>query len=98
MPLKEINLMTTETLTPPIDLLKDFETLQMMIFDDVAGDKTRRLVGYFEEASNKSLEMQVQSVEFEDKEYARLIHEAFVAAKRIVLVAWKTAHQSELVV
>jgi hypothetical protein len=89
--------MSTETLTPPIDLVEDFKTLQMLIFDDIGGEKTRRLVNYFDEASLKSQEMQVQSTDFEDKEFARMIHEAFLAARRIVLLAWKTAHGSELV-
>jgi hypothetical protein len=90
--------MNANELVPPIDVIEDFQNLQMLVFDDVAGDKTRHMANYFEDAANKSKEMQLQSTDFEQKEFARMIHEAFAAAKRILLTAWERAHGAALVV
>lgn len=89
--------MDTQSLTPPVNLIQDFQTLQMTIFEDKAGDKTRALVGYFREAEMKSLEMRLKTSDFEQKEFASLLNEAFAASSRIVLSAWQKAHGAELV-
>jgi hypothetical protein len=90
--------MNTQDTTPSINVIEDFQNLQMLVFDDVAGDKTRHMAGYFADAADKSLTMQVQSTDFEQKEFARMIHEAYVAAQRILLTAWEKAHGAALVV
>jgi hypothetical protein len=88
--------MASNSPSPQIDLLSDFKTLQLMIFDDVIGDQTRRLVEYFDDAVVKSKEMQKESKDNANKEFARLVTDAFMASKRIVLFAWKKAHGADL--
>jgi hypothetical protein len=90
--------MNTTSTVPDINVIEDFQNLQMLVFDDVAGDKTRHMAGYFEVAASKSLEMQMQSTDYEQKEFAGMVHEAYVAAKRILLAAWEKAHGASLVV
>lgn len=88
--------MDTQTLTPPIDLIGDFQSLQMTILEDETGDKTRRMVDYFREAETRSKELQLRTTDFEQKEFARLLNDAFGASSRIVLAAWQKAHGAEL--
>jgi hypothetical protein len=83
-------------LTPPADLIQDYEQLKPLIENDISGEKTLRLVEYFDEAAIKCQEVQVQSTDFEDKEFARMASECFKSSKRIVLKAWKQKHGSEL--
>ncbi len=89
--------MNTTATNPEIDMVQDFRDLQTLVFEDVAGDKTRGLTEYFEQAAQKSLQLQISSTDFEQKEFARMVHEAFLAAKRIVIFAWAKAHGSDLV-
>ncbi|AKJ27833.1 hypothetical protein [Caldimonas brevitalea] len=90
--------MDTDSLNPPVNLVSDFQALQMTIFEDPSGEKTRSLAEYFRQAETKSLEMQLHSSDFEEKEFARLVSDAFGASRRIVLAAWAKAHGSELTV
>jgi len=87
----------TQTLNPPIDLINDFQALQVTIFEDEAGEKTRRMVEYFRQAETRSREMELRTQDFEQKRFARMLHEAFGACSRIVLAAWQKAHGMELV-
>jgi hypothetical protein len=90
--------MNTSANVPDINVIEDFQNLQMLIFDDVAGDKTRHMAGFFENAAQKSLELQLQSTDHEQKEFAGTVHEAYLAAKNILLIAWEKAHGAALVV
>jgi hypothetical protein len=84
--------------TPPADLIEDYEQLKPLIENDVSGEKVIRLIEYFDESAAKCQEVQVQSTDFEEKEFARMTYEAFGASKRIVMKAWKQKHGSDLVV
>jgi hypothetical protein len=88
--------MDTSSLMPPINLVEDFQSLQLVIFDDQSGEKTRSLVQYFQEASSKSASMRMQTVDYEAKQYAQMMEDAFEASKRIVLHAWQKAHGAAL--
>lgn len=88
--------MDSHTANPPVSLIEDFKNLQLTILQDVAGEKTRSIVAYFRSASLRSQEMQLRATEFEEKEFAGLLREAFEAASRIVLSAWHKAHGAEL--
>jgi hypothetical protein len=88
--------MDTQTLTPPVNLINDFQSLQMTIFEDQAGDKTRGMVAYFKQAETRSREMELHTQDYEQKQFARMLHEAFAASSRIVLAAWQKAHGAEL--
>jgi hypothetical protein len=85
--------MDTHAFAPPADITEDFKALQSAAFDDPGGEKLRRLAGYFEAAEMKGLQMRLQSEDFEDKELAGMLCEAFAAARRIVqLAAEKASH------
>ena len=84
--------MSTDILTPPADLMGDFETLYSTLVGDTSGDKTRRFVDYFERAEMLSLEMKLRTPNHEEKEFAGMVGEAFAASRRIVLAAWQSAH------
>lgn len=88
--------MDLQNLVVPPNLLEDFQTLEATIADDRGGDKTRSLVEYFRMAQTKSQEMRLHTQDYEQKEFARLLHEAFAASSRIVLAAWQKAHGAEL--
>jgi hypothetical protein len=88
--------MNTETLIPPIDVLDDFKSLQAAVHEDDSGEKTRLIVRYFDDAAAKSQEMQLHADGSEEREFARLISEAFQAARRIVLAAWERSHTTTL--
>jgi hypothetical protein len=90
--------MDTQTLAPPANLVEDFHALQMTIFEDKAGDRTRQLVSYFRQAEQKSLEMQLHTPDYEQKQFAKMLSDAFGASSRIVLAAWEKAHGAELMV
>jgi hypothetical protein len=87
----------TQTLNPSIDLINDFQALQVTIFEDEAGEKTRRMVEYFKQAETSSRGMELRTQDFEQKRFAKMLHEAFGACSRIVLAAWQKAHGTELV-
>jgi 5S rRNA maturation endonuclease (ribonuclease M5) len=82
--------------TPPADLIENYTELKLLIDSDISGEKTRQFIQYLDEASIKSQEMQVQSTDFEEKEFSQMAHESFLASKRIVLAAWKQAHGTDL--
>jgi len=90
--------MDLQTLLPPAGLLEDFQALEAAIDDDAAGDQTRALVTYFRQAEVKSQELGLRTQDYEEKQFARLLHEAFAAASRIVLANWADAHGAELTV
>ncbi len=88
--------MDTSNLMPPINLVEDFQSLQLVIFDDKFGEKTRSLVQYFEEAASKSASLRMQTMDYEAKQYAQMLEDAFEASKRIVMHAWQKAHGAPL--
>jgi len=88
--------MDIQSLNPPIDLITNFQSLQTDVQEDTSGEKTRRLVTYLKEAETKSIAMKLHTLDYEEKEFARLLHEAFGASSRIVLAAWQKAHGAEL--
>jgi hypothetical protein len=88
--------MDTQTFAPPVNLVEDFQALQTTIFEDKAGDRTRQLVAYFRQAEQKSLEMHLHTVDYEQKQFAKTLSDAFGASTRIVLAAWEKAHGADL--
>jgi hypothetical protein len=88
--------MSTEALNPPSSLIDDFKDLQLTIFQDQEGEKTRKLVDYFRQAEIKSREMQIRTVDYEQKQFAQMLSDAFAASSRILLAAWQKAHGSDL--
>jgi hypothetical protein len=88
--------MMTDALNPPASLIDDFKSLQMTIFEDLSGDKTRQLVDYFRQVEIKSREMQVRTADYEQKQFAQILSDAFAASSRILLSAWQKTHGSEL--
>jgi hypothetical protein len=87
---------TTEAFSPPVNLIQDFQSLHTMILEDQKGDRTRELVEYFKKSEAQSLEMQLHAEEFEQKQFAQMLHEAFGAAARIASSAWEKAHKTPL--
>lgn len=83
---------------PDIHVMEDFQNLQALVMEDIGGEQTRHLAEYFQTAADKSQEMQLHSTDFEQKEFARLLHEAYLAARHIVLVAWEKIHGTTLAV
>lgn len=79
--------MNTDMFEPSAEVAEDFKALQSSAFDDPGGERLRRLVGYFESAEMKGMQMRLQSEDFEQKAFAGLLCDAFAAARRIVLVA-----------
>jgi hypothetical protein len=88
--------MNTEALNPPVSLIDDFKDLQTTIFEDREGDRTRKLVDYFRQAEIKSRELQIRTVDYEQKQFAQMLGDAFAASSRILLAAWQKAHSVEL--
>ncbi|AEG94095.1 hypothetical protein [Ramlibacter tataouinensis] len=88
--------MSIDTLNPPSSLLDDFKDLQMTILDDKDGEKTRKLVDYFRQAEIKSREMQLRTLDYERKQFAQMLSDAFASSSRILMKAWQKAHGSEL--
>jgi hypothetical protein len=88
--------MSTDTFAPSIDIIEDFRTMNLTINEDSLGEKTRKLVVYFENAALKSKELYIQSSDTEEKAFSSMLNEAFVAARSIVLDAWEKAHGSAL--
>jgi hypothetical protein len=88
--------MSIEALNPPSSLIDDFKDLQLTIFQDQEGEKTRAMVDYFREAEIKSREMQLRTVDYEQKQFAQMLSDAFAASSRILLTAWQKAHGSDL--
>lgn len=88
--------MDTQTLNPPIDLINDFQALQVTIFEDQTGEKTRSMVEYFKQAETSSRQMELRTQDYEQKRFAKMLHEAFGACSRIVVAAWQKAHGAEL--
>jgi hypothetical protein len=88
--------MSTEAFAPSIDIIEDFRSMNLTITEDSLGEKTRKLVVYFENAALKSKELYIQSSDTEEKAFSSMLNEAFVAAHSIVLDAWEKAHGSAL--
>lgn len=88
--------MDTHAFAPTAEIVEDFKALQSATFDDPCGDRLRRLVGYFEAAEMNAMQMRLQSPDFEQKELAGMLCEAFAATKRIVLAAAEKASQGAL--
>ncbi len=88
--------MSTEAFAPSIDIIEDFRSMNLTINEDSLGEKTRRLVHYFENAALKAKELHIHSTDDEQKTFSRMLNEAFVAARSIVLDAWEKAHGSAL--
>jgi hypothetical protein len=86
----------TQTLSPSIDLIKDFQALQVTIFEDQTGEKTRNMVEYFKQAETSSRAMELRTQDFEQKRFAKMLNEAFGACSRIAQAAWQKAHGREL--
>lgn len=84
--------MSNHVLVPPAEVIDDFPSLQANIADDKAGSKTQRLLRCFDEAAVQSQQMQLQCTDYEQKEFARLMHDAFAGAQRIVTRAWEKTH------
>jgi hypothetical protein len=89
--------MQTNESTTDINMVEDFQNLQMLIFDDVSGTNTRLMADYFQEASEKSGELLAAAQKKEEKELAFEVQNAFDAARRIVLKTWERCHGAELV-
>ena len=88
--------MSTELAPPPAALLADIDQLQATVNGDTSGDKTRRLAQYFAQAETLSQQMRLRATDFEEKNFAALVSEAFAASRRIVLLAWQKTHGREL--
>jgi hypothetical protein len=88
--------MTTDSINAPINVIEDFRTLQINMLDDKSGERTAKLARYFAEAADKSQQMRLQSSDFEQKEFAGQMHDAFVAARHIVQTFWEKAHATQL--
>jgi hypothetical protein len=88
--------MSTEAFNPPTTLIDDFKDLQLTILQDQEGDKTLQLVDYFRHAEIKSREMQLRTVDYEQKQFAQMLADAFGSSSRILLTAWQKAHGSDL--
>lgn len=83
--------MDTNAFNPPADIAEDFRALQSTQFDDPSDDRLRRLLDYFDSCEMKAMQMRIQSADFEQKELAGMLADAFAAAKRIVQVASEKA-------
>jgi len=81
---------------PAADLMQDFDSLEAALRRDPNGDHARRLGAYFEQAELETRQVQLRSTEFEEKNMAGLLAEAFAAARRVVPVAWAKLHGREL--
>jgi hypothetical protein len=90
--------MTPDMLLPPQALVAAFQDLQLTVFEDRDGDRTRDLIRYFQAAEIQSQEMQIRSMDFEEKQFARQLSEAFAASGRILQKAWQQAHGHDLTV
>jgi hypothetical protein len=88
--------MNTDILTPPVDLMGDFETLHDTVVADGTGEKTLRFVEYFERAEMMTREMKLRTPDPEQRAFADMVGEAFAASRRIVLAAWHRVHGREL--
>jgi hypothetical protein len=90
--------MDPQNLAPPINFVGDFQSLHVSIVEDKAGDKTRSMLEYLKQAELRTREMELRTQDYEQKQFARLLHEAFGASTRIVSAAWQKAHGADLVV
>jgi len=90
--------MNFDAVKPPVNLIADFQALQLTIADDRSGDKARQMVDYLKTSELKCQEIGLHSTDFEEKQFARMLSEAFDAAGRIVLSAWRKANDSDLLV
>lgn len=90
--------MDPQSLTPPINFVSDFQSLHVSISEDKSGEKTRGMLEYLKQAELRSREMELRTQDYEQKKFARLLHEAFGASSRIVSTAWQKAHGADLVV
>jgi hypothetical protein len=90
--------MNLDTMQPPVNLIADFQDLQLAISNDRSGDKTRQMLDYLKESEQKCLEIHLRSAEFEEKQFAKMLQEAFAAATEITRTGWQKAHDAELAV
>jgi hypothetical protein len=90
--------MSHGTFDPPVDILNDFQTMNLAILDDRSGDKTRRLFEYLNDAEQRCLEMRFRTTDYEEQRFAGMLSDAFSASGRIVVAAWEKAHDRELAI
>ncbi len=81
---------------PPPDLVGEFESLEAALKGDASGDKARRLSAYFAAVETEARATQLRSTDFEEKELAGMLAEAFAATGRVVSAAWSKFHGREL--
>jgi hypothetical protein len=79
-----------------LDLVHSFSDVHTGIVEDGSGENTRKLVEYFDDCAEKSMEMRLRSSDFAEKELAGMINEAFEASKRIVIAVWEKTHKTAL--
>ena len=88
--------MNLQDLNAPPNLLEHFRSVGDAIKEDGDGSRTLELVRHFRAAEIKSQELRLRTDDYAQKETAGLLQEAFAAASRIALAAWKKEHGSEL--
>ena len=88
--------MSFELQPPPALLQAQFNELETTVGGDVSADKTRQLISYLEQAELSSREWQLKLTDFEERQFAGSVVEAFGAAKRILIRQWQLKHEREL--
>lgn len=88
--------MDLEALCPPSDLVADLANLSTSVGGDTSGAKTRRLIAYLNEAEVAAQEQGLRSTDFEEKNFAVQLTEAFRASKGMLQSAWQKLHDREL--
>jgi hypothetical protein len=75
----------------------DLATLEPTLTEDLAGERTRGMLKYFEDAV-ATTEAGLASLGGAERQLATQMIEGFRASQRIVRQAWETIHQSALMV
>jgi ribosomal protein S4 len=88
--------MQTEAFAPPINIVEQFHSLHDAIASDQHGDHTRELIAYFRESERKAQELQLRTGDYEEKQFAGQLQDAYAASIRIVMAAWEKSHGVEL--
>lgn len=88
--------MNTAFTLPPAELAADFDSLEAALGADASGERARRLARYFAQVELESRQAQVRSVDFDEKQRAGLLAEAFAGLQRTVAAAWSRLHGREL--
>ncbi|HEX6703343.1 MAG TPA: hypothetical protein VF169_01180 [Albitalea sp.] len=78
------------------DVLADMAKIEKTLTDDLAGDRARSILAYFDDVAKASEEVMKQPGPDAERQLASQLLEGFRASQRIVRHVWETLHSASL--